>query len=91
MLLFVKRYKMEVLGVGEVALPGDSEALREATNQKEPKEQNHGDKAAVDHHRDHGTAAPVEPRNGTENDAQYVKCPIRNILSVRDVQRFAAA
>ncbi|XP_019716145.1 LIM and cysteine-rich domains protein 1 [Hippocampus comes] len=71
MLLFVKRYKMEVLGVGEVALPGDSEALREATNQKEPKEQNHGDKVAADHHRDHGTVAPVEPRNGTENNTQY--------------------
>lgn len=41
MLLFVKQYKEEVLGVGEVALPGEGGTLREAAAQraaKEPKE-----------------------------------------------------
>lgn len=39
MLLFVKHYKQEVLGVGEVALPGEDGALRDAANQRAVKEQ----------------------------------------------------
>ncbi|XP_038547972.1 LIM and cysteine-rich domains protein 1-like [Micropterus salmoides] len=38
MLLFVKHYKQEVLGVGEVALPGEGGALREAAIQRRAKE-----------------------------------------------------
>lgn len=38
MLLFVKQYKEEVLGVGEVALPGEGGALREAAAQRAAKE-----------------------------------------------------
>uniref|UniRef100_A0A673ADP9 LIM and cysteine-rich domains 1 n=1 Tax=Sphaeramia orbicularis TaxID=375764 RepID=A0A673ADP9_9TELE len=38
MLLFVKQYKQDVLGVGEVALPGEAGALREAANQRSAKE-----------------------------------------------------
>lgn len=39
MLLFVKHYKQEVLGVGEVALPGEGGALKDAANQRAAKEQ----------------------------------------------------
>lgn len=52
MLLFVKRYKEEVLGVGEVALPGEGGALREAAAQraaKEPREGPAGDPANGTH------------------------------------------
>lgn len=38
MLLFVKQYKQEVLGVGEVALPGEGRALGEAAIQRTAKE-----------------------------------------------------
>lgn len=38
MLLFVKQYKQDVLGVGEVALPGEGGALREGANQRTGKE-----------------------------------------------------
>ncbi|XP_061582524.1 LIM and cysteine-rich domains protein 1-like [Cololabis saira] len=38
MLLFVQRYKREVLGVGEVALPGEASALLEAAAQRTAKE-----------------------------------------------------
>lgn len=38
MLLFVKQYKQEVLGVGEVALPGEGGALMEAAIQRTAKE-----------------------------------------------------
>lgn len=47
MLLFVKHYKQEVLGVGEVALPGEGGALREAAIQrtaKEAKDRSNSDK-----------------------------------------------
>ncbi|XP_077429848.1 LIM and cysteine-rich domains protein 1 [Vanacampus margaritifer] len=71
MLLFVKRYKMEVLGVGEVALPGDSEALREAANQREAKEKNHGDEEGANHQQDDSIVAPEESANGTNNNTPY--------------------
>ncbi|XP_029947492.1 LIM and cysteine-rich domains protein 1-like [Salarias fasciatus] len=38
MLLFVKQYKQEALGVGEVALPGEGAALEEAAMQRAAKE-----------------------------------------------------
>lgn len=38
MLLFVKQYKQEALGVGEVALPGEAAALRDAAAQRTAKE-----------------------------------------------------
>ncbi|KAM8914844.1 LIM and cysteine-rich domains protein 1 isoform 2-T3 [Spinachia spinachia] len=38
MLLFVKSYKREVLGVGEVALPGEGQALSEAAAQRTGKD-----------------------------------------------------
>lgn len=38
MLLFVKQYKQEVLGVGEVALPGEGRALGEAAVQRTAKD-----------------------------------------------------
>lgn len=38
LLLFVKRYKEEVLGVGEVALPGEGAALSEAAAQRHLKD-----------------------------------------------------
>ncbi|XP_011615826.2 LIM and cysteine-rich domains protein 1 isoform X2 [Takifugu rubripes] len=38
LLLFVKRYKEEVLGVGEVALPGEGGALSEAAAQRQLKD-----------------------------------------------------
>lgn len=38
MLLFVKQYKQEALGVGEVALPGEAAALRDAAVQRSAKE-----------------------------------------------------
>ncbi|XP_049588951.1 LIM and cysteine-rich domains protein 1 [Syngnathus scovelli] len=62
MLLFVKRYKLEALGVGEVALPSDSQALREAANQREANEQNHGDQS---------NRTPEQPSNGPEENTQY--------------------
>ncbi|KAG7226849.1 hypothetical protein INR49_014199 [Caranx melampygus] len=39
MLLFVKHYKQEVLGVGEVALPGEAGALRDAAIQRTARKQ----------------------------------------------------
>ncbi|XP_061543122.1 LIM and cysteine-rich domains protein 1 isoform X2 [Phycodurus eques] len=71
MLLFVKRYKMEALGVGEVALPGDGEALREAADQREAREQNHGDEEAADRHPDRDAVAAEESTNGAENNTRY--------------------
>ncbi|XP_077385275.1 LIM and cysteine-rich domains protein 1 isoform X2 [Festucalex cinctus] len=68
MLLFVKRYKMEALGVGEVALPGDREALREAANRREAKE---GDGTVAPRESADGTVAPRESADGTADDTPY--------------------
>nr|XP_061796829.1 LIM and cysteine-rich domains protein 1-like isoform X1 [Nerophis lumbriciformis] len=77
MLLFVKHYKKEVLGVGEVALPAEGGALEEAAIQrsaKEAKERNHGDKDAASHpshSSKENSAAPADgPANGTDNNAK---------------------
>lgn len=73
MLLFVKHYKEEVLGVGEVALPGEGGALREAASQRAAKEP----KDAADSSSPSPTAGAT---NGTHDDStktEYVspECP----------------
>lgn len=69
MLLFVKCYKQEVLGVGEVALPGEGGALREAAIQRRAKEASDG-KAAPEH-QDHestqSNTTSISSTNGTDN------------------------
>uniref|UniRef100_H3DJE3 LIM and cysteine-rich domains 1 n=1 Tax=Tetraodon nigroviridis TaxID=99883 RepID=H3DJE3_TETNG len=63
MLLFVKRYKEEVLGVGEVALPGEGGALREAAAQraaKEPQESPDGSSAGSSTNGTHEESAKAE-------------------------------
>lgn len=60
MLLFVKQYKEEALGVGEVALPGEAAALTDAAVQKTAKDG--GDKK---------DAAPaVRSTNGTDESTK---------------------
>ncbi|XP_005469761.1 LIM and cysteine-rich domains protein 1 [Oreochromis niloticus] len=78
MLLFVKQYKQEVLGVGEVALPGEGEALREAAIQrtaKEVKEDSSSNKKDAPQHQGHGSSnsSVASPTNGTEynNKTEY--------------------
>ncbi|XP_074532259.1 LIM and cysteine-rich domains protein 1 isoform X2 [Halichoeres trimaculatus] len=69
MLLFVKDYKQEALGVGEVALPGEGGALMEAANQRTAKEakDNSNKKDSVEHNStSHSPAMAVGPTNGTE-------------------------
>lgn len=61
MILFVKRYKEEVLGVGEVGLPGEGVALREAAAQRRLKE-------SAAQHQDHGSSgAAVSAVNGADD------------------------
>ncbi|KAM9408445.1 LIM and cysteine-rich domains protein 1 [Pholidichthys leucotaenia] len=71
MLLFVKQYKQEVLGVGEVALPGEGGALIEAANQRAAKEAKDGsgsDKKDSTQHQDHScTDAAADAINGTDD------------------------
>nr|CBN80664.1 LIM and cysteine-rich domains protein 1 [Dicentrarchus labrax] len=75
MLLFVKQYKQEVLGVGEVALPGDGGALREAAIQrtaKEAKDRSNSNKKDALEHQGHGstnstTASAAGSTNGTDD------------------------
>lgn len=59
MLLFVKKYKQEVLGVGEVALPGEGRALGEAAVQRTAKE-------AKDSGNKKDTAPAASSTNGTD-------------------------
>lgn len=68
MVLFVKHYKQEVLGVGEVALPGEAEALREAARQRTAKDHDDDGGDKKDARGDHGAT------NGTDDspEAQYV-------------------
>lgn len=61
MLLFVKQYKQEALGVGEVALPGEAGALRDVATQKNGKE-------ATDMKKDAAPAAGST--NGTEESTK---------------------
>ena len=72
MLLFVKQYKQEVLGVGEVALPGEGGALREAAIQRTAKEakdrSNSNKKDALDHSATNpGAASAAGSTNGTDD------------------------
>lgn len=83
MLLFVKQYKQEVLGVGEVALPGEGGALREAATQrtaKEAKDRSNSNKKEALDHGNHGstslsTAAAAGSTNGTNDStkSEYVR------------------
>lgn len=76
MLLFVKHYKQEVLGVGEVALPGEGGALKEAAIQrtvKEAKDRSHSDKKDALEHVDHSssnTICAAGSTNGTDNNTK---------------------
>lgn len=79
MLLFVQHYKQEVLGVGEVALPGEGGALREAAIQravKEAKDRSNSDKKDAQEHVDRSSSNAVSAAgstNGTDNTkAEYV-------------------
>lgn len=67
MLLFVKQYKQGVLGVGEVALPGEGRALGEATIQRTAKE-------AKDSSNKKDAAPAASSTNGTDEGtrAEYV-------------------
>lgn len=60
MLLFVKQYKQEALGVGEVALPGEAAALRDAAVQRATKE------AKDDGGNRKDSASAVSSTNGTD-------------------------
>ncbi|KAM6927576.1 LIM and cysteine-rich domains protein 1 [Xenentodon cancila] len=77
MLLFVKQYKQEVLGVGEVAFPAESGALHKAAIQRTAKEtKDHSDKKEAAQHQDHVptisslTSAAGAP-NGTEDKTEH--------------------
>lgn len=80
MLLFVKHYKQEVLGVGEVALPGEGAALKEAAIQrtaKEAKDRSNSDKKDALEHVDHSSSNSIcaaGSTNGTDANtkAEYV-------------------
>ncbi|KAM6947359.1 LIM and cysteine-rich domains protein 1 [Lycodopsis pacificus] len=76
MLLFVKSYKQEVLGVGEVALPGESGALREAATQRTAKDAKDSDRKDALEHQDQGSsnssaASASGSTNGTDNKTGY--------------------
>lgn len=82
MLLFVKHYKQEVLGVGEVALPGEAGALREAAIQrtaKEAKDRSNSDKKNAPVHQNNdstssSTSSTTGSTNGTDDStkSEYV-------------------
>lgn len=78
MLLFVKHYKQEALGVGEVALPGEGGASREAAIQrtaKEAKDRSNSNKKDAVEHQDHGSArrssaSAAGSTNGTDKSTK---------------------
>lgn len=79
MLLFVKHYKQEVLGVGEVAPPGEGGALSEAAIQrsaKEAKDRSSSDKKDAAERQGHGSAggstasSAAGSTNGTDESAK---------------------
>lgn len=76
MVLFVKKYKQEVLGVGEVALPGEGGTLREAAilrTAKEAKEGSNSDKKDAVEQQDHSsTNTNAGSSNGTDDKDKYV-------------------
>ncbi|XP_037831282.1 LIM and cysteine-rich domains protein 1 isoform X2 [Kryptolebias marmoratus] len=74
MILFVKQYKQEVLGVGEVGLPGEGGALKEAAIQRTVKEaKDGGDKKDAAQHQDHGSSSLASSAvNGTDGKTQHL-------------------
>lgn len=73
MLLFVKHYKKEVLGVGEVALAGEGGALREAANQRATKEaKDHSDKKDAAEHQDNSSVSDTTNGDGSST-AEHVR------------------
>lgn len=75
MLLFVKHYKEEALGVGEVALPGEGGALREAAIQrtaKEAKDRSNSNLKDAGEHQEpgSGTAPAAGSTNGTDESSK---------------------
>lgn len=64
MLLFVQQYKQEALGVGEVALPGDAAALRDAAVQRAAKE------AKDDGGNKREASSAVSSTNGTDESTK---------------------
>ncbi|XP_037535672.1 LIM and cysteine-rich domains protein 1 [Nematolebias whitei] len=65
MILFVKQYKQEVLGVGEVGLPGEGVALKEAAAQRTVKEN-------AAQHQDHGSSSVASSAvNGADDKTQH--------------------
>lgn len=88
MLLFVKHYKQEVLGVGEVALPGEGGALREAAIQRTVKEakdhSNSGKKDALEHvdHSSSNAICAAGSTNGTDDNtkAEYVSSSYHHVV-----------
>lgn len=78
MLLFVKQYKQEVLGVGEVALPGEAGALREAAIQRTAKEaKDRSDRSDAVQQQAHTSAnsslttSASATTNGTDDKTEY--------------------
>ncbi|KAM4740276.1 LIM and cysteine-rich domains protein 1 [Anableps anableps] len=74
MILFVKQFKQEVLGVGEVALPGEGGALEEAAALRVAKEvKDRSDKTdAVQHQNQSDTSSSTSSAvNGTDDKTEY--------------------
>ncbi|XP_040059648.2 LIM and cysteine-rich domains protein 1 [Gasterosteus aculeatus] len=70
MLLFVKSYKQEVLGVGEVAFPGEGRALSEAASQRTAKDaKDGGDRRDAPRQQDSSSAAGST--NGTDDGSGH--------------------
>uniref|UniRef100_A0A3Q2QCB2 LIM and cysteine-rich domains 1 n=2 Tax=Fundulus heteroclitus TaxID=8078 RepID=A0A3Q2QCB2_FUNHE len=74
MILFVKHFKQEVLGVGEVALPGEGGALKDAAAQRMAKEvKDRSDKTNAECHQDQtaSSSAGSSAVNGTDGKTEY--------------------
>ncbi|XP_014864189.1 PREDICTED: LIM and cysteine-rich domains protein 1 [Poecilia mexicana] len=74
MILFVKQFKLEVLGVGEVGLPGEGGALKEAAAQRTAKEvKDRGDKAEAVQHQNQSVSRSTTSSavNGTDDKTEY--------------------
>lgn len=75
MILFVKKFKQEVLGVGEVALPGEGTALKEAAAQRVAKEvKDRSDKTDVVQQQNQSANSSIASSavNGTNDKTEYV-------------------
>lgn len=87
MLLFVKQYKQEALGVGEVALPGEAAALRDAAVQRTAKEAKDDGSSKKD------AASAVSSTNGTDDStkAEHVSSKSEVLVPLMCVAEFRAA